>query len=37
MGIFSKREFIEWEDYKKHIDMLDSFWWRQSVRRKNIV
>jgi hypothetical protein len=33
---FNKTSYIEWNDYKKKIDILDLFWWQQSVRKRNL-
>lgn len=33
---FLKKEFMDWEDYKAKIDILEDFYWRQSVRRQSI-
>ena len=27
---------MEWQDYKKKIDFLDEFWWRQKVRKQSL-
>ena len=31
-----KREYMDWADYKAHIDRLDIFSWQQRVRRSNL-
>ena len=31
-----KADYMNWSEYKRKINMLDDFCWRQSVRRKNI-
>ena len=33
---FLKKEFMSWEDYKAKIELLDDFYWRQSVRRQSV-
>ena len=33
---FIKRDFMEWEEYKKRVDTIDDFWWRQSVRKQSL-
>ncbi len=31
-----KNQYIDWNDYKSHIDFMDVFLWQQSVRRANL-
>jgi len=33
---FLKIEFMEWKEYKKKIELLDDFWWRQGVRNQSL-
>ncbi len=33
---FLKKNFIEWEDYKKKIDFIEDFYWQQSVRKQSV-
>ena len=33
---FFKREFMEWEEYKKKVEIFDDFWWRQNVRKQSL-
>ncbi len=32
----TKKTFMEWEEYKKKVEFLDEFWWRQSVRKQSL-
>ncbi len=36
IGLFRKKEYMEWKDYNQRIQMIDDFLWSQRVRRKNI-
>ncbi len=33
---FKKRTYMEWDDYKNHIEFLDMFHFQQSVRKSNV-
>ncbi|MFH1849028.1 MAG: hypothetical protein ABH879_02470 [archaeon] len=35
-GHIFKRTFMDWNDYKKRIDLLDIFCWQQAVRREHL-
>jgi len=34
--MFFKKNYLEWKEYKSHIDFIDIFFWQQSVRRANL-
>ena len=31
-----KKNFMDWNEYKDKIDFMDTFYWQQSVRRRNV-
>ena len=33
---FFKRDFMEWQEYKKKIDIIDDFYWRQNIIKQNL-
>lgn len=34
--MFRKTTFIDWDQYKRKVDFIDTFNFQQSVRRKNL-
>lgn len=34
--LFRKKEFMEWEDYKKKAEFLEELWWRQRAREQSV-
>ncbi|MEA3514823.1 MAG: hypothetical protein U9R34_05070 [Nanoarchaeota archaeon] len=36
LGLFKKKEFMEWQDYQHRIETIDNIIWSQRVRRKNL-
>ena len=34
--VFRSDEYVEWQEYKKRINFLDTFAWQQSVRKQSI-
>lgn len=31
-----KTKYIDWNEYKNKIELLSDFWFRQSVRKRNV-
>ena len=34
--IAKNQEFINWNEYKKHIDFLETFQWQQNCRKQHL-